>query len=373
MFKHVFLGCLFLGLVACGAESESDLKNKDLEPNNSLENAQLLKITDQVDQENLEAQVSLVDLQASLDGNLDVADYFTVGEIDSSGMYIVYAGFDSRIPSEDVLTEFDLEIFLDGESVHVENPLYPEQPSTNQCIYINAGEELTVGVTTEGDEGKYSLHISYFGSSTSYCDVYNGDAEPEQPQDGTTYFMYDLDVIDGTCYELEYFDFVYAEAALTSGYNSGTCIDALGTEVFAYCDTESNQILNTKYYFKAEMTTANAENMCSIWDGSFSILDVVNPIDTDNPYYTHEIDALGSGVCLQSLLNSQSSHENFLSYGYLDGKCESTLGSAVLIGHCDVESSGNVIDKKYVFSNNHTVQEVIDECAFLEGDLTVYE
>ena len=372
MYKQVLLSCLLLGLAACGAESESDLKNEDLEPNNSLENAQLLETTNQqLIQDNLEAQVNLVNFEASLNSNSDTADYFSVGEIENAGMYIVSAGWSSNIPNEDVLAEFDLEIFIDGELTHVESPMNLEQPSTNQCIYINAGEELTVGVSTENDNGNYTLFINYFGSSTTYCDVYNG--EPEQPDDETTYFMHDLDVIDGTCYELEYFEFVYADAALSSGYNSGTCIDALGTDVFAYCDTETNQIFNIKYYFKTEMTTSNAENMCSNWGGSFSILDVVNPIDTDNPYYIHEIDALGSGVCLQSLVNSQSSHENFLSYGYLDGKCESTLGSAVLIAHCDMESDGNVIDKKYVFSNNHTVQEASDKCDVWGGNLAVFE
>lgn len=366
MFRLGMIGLLSFALVACGAEDDSEvISNEDLEPNNSYESSQVLNKSTQANQENIDEQVLSIHFDGSLGFEADSADYFSVSSIDKPGMYIVSSGWSSNFSEDEFITEYQMDIYVDGNEVFSESPSYLPTPSVAHCIYLNEGEKLDVSLTTVADAGKYTFHISYFGASTTYCDIYNGDADPEQPEENENYFIYREDAIDSTCLELEYFDSVYGEAALSAEYNSGTCIDAFGTGVFAYCDTDSNEFFNTKYYFKTEMTTSYAEYTCNtVWEGVFSLLDVVNPIDTDNQYYAHAINALGDGVCNQVQYSNEDSLELRLEVGsYIEGKCESTLGAEILIGYCNSGSATeNLIQDRYVFSNNHTISEASSKC-----------
>jgi hypothetical protein len=79
-----------------------------VEPNNSFNDVQVLELTTLPDQNGTNEQVLSIHFGGELSNLTDQNDYFTVGEIKKSGMYIIGAGWSSNILDENVLTDYNL-------------------------------------------------------------------------------------------------------------------------------------------------------------------------------------------------------------------------------------------------------------------------
>lgn len=120
------------------------------------------------------------------------------------------------------------------------------------------------------------LHSSDYISYASFLTEPHADTPDATPYiNPTFYHTYKVDGLgEGVCIEHAYDDSDFASGVVENlGYSSGTCLDALDTSIFAYCEiqTDSNfDWVQQVYYFEVSISASDAQSMCSTWGGTYS-------------------------------------------------------------------------------------------------------
>jgi len=360
MLKAVLISILGLSLVACGgseSEDDSSPKNADLEPNSSLDQAQQLIVTTQSNQADLQEQVISVHFDGSLNFSTDSSDFYSVGVINRPGDYVVSAGWHSNLI--DPIGEFELQIFKNGSLYKTLESDQGEQSDAIWCLEVEQGEELSFGLNTEGDSGSYGFGFYFFSNIGLSCDSYNGNPQPEDGSDsnGDLTYVYKLNALgDGVCGQDAHTDSALAEGTVNNlGYSYGKCEEVLGTDTFAYCQVSNDVTAESRYYFSNTMTTADAQFKCSGWSGQFQTLGVSNPSDIAGPYFSHDVDGLGAGICVEYEHADQASMESTVNgLGYTIGKCTDSIN---ISGYCQLTPQNSSYVQHINYFDNSMSQE----------------
>ncbi|MGK0247892.1 MAG: hypothetical protein ACI910_000620 [Oleispira sp.] len=279
MLKVVIISIVGFSLVACGGSSSNDggsssenlaslPKNKDIEPNSNFNQSQQLYKTAQTNQANLNEDVTVINLEGSLDSINDKADFFATGVVDRSGDYIVAAGWSSEL--EKPINSFQLDIYNGNSIFKTINSNGGEQSTAFWCLEVNTGDDLTFSINTEDDYGSYSFNFIFFSNLGESCDQYNGNEEPNNDTEYT--YVYKMNSLGAGVCSQEGFSGTELPAGMVSNldYSYGKCEDLLGTDAFAYCEVSSLAASESRYYFENTMTTDEAQLKCLGWGGSYS-------------------------------------------------------------------------------------------------------
>lgn len=275
MLKVLTVSILGLVLAACGSSSsgsnENQISNSDQEPNNSIENAQILARTTQADQNDLEVDRLQINLEGSLDFQGDPVDFYSLDVPNESGKYILGVGWNSNIEN-DSINNFNLLIYKNGQLVEDIEANGNEQSSAGLCLDVVAGDKYIFEITTENDSGKYGFMFGYYPHDLS-CNEYNNSITPSTTP---LNYVYKVDGLGtGVCIEEAFEDTVLANGVVNNlGFSYGKCMDALGVDTYAYCLIPNNgqSWLESRYYFEISIESTQAQFMCNGWNGDYVAL-----------------------------------------------------------------------------------------------------